>query len=388
MRKLIFAGFLLIAAVGFANPADPEATPEAQALYDRLWKIQQKGIMYGHQDDLMYGHTWWNEPERSDTKDAVGDYPAVVGFELGEIELGNNCSLDSVVFNNIRERVKWWHQQNGVITVSWHVVNPISAQWPGVKEPNGFGSAWDVNMLSANGINAVRSVLPGGENHAMFNSWLEHLSRYLLTWRDKEGKLIPFIFRPWHEHSGNFFWWGRSRCYEEEYIALWHYTVNYLRNKGLHNILYAYNTDKVYTPEEYLIGYPGDDYIDILSIDWYGEGEDFNRDVDNALRFTTDLANRKNKLHALSECGPISTDLQKILEKYKSSYLLTWRHAPLRSGYNPMRKLTDAELKRLSAEEQERYLYWLKRPKHEELLQVMKKNKYYLFLKDIQSLSI
>ena len=387
MKKSVFAIhlLLLIVTVGFAHPADPEATPEAQALFQRLKNIQKKGIMYGHQDDLMCGHSWWNEPGRSDTKDVVGDYPAVAGFELGELELGNSRSLDSVAFNSIRERAKWWHQQNGIITVSWHVINPVSSQWPGIKEPNGAGSAWDVSMLSANGINAVKSILPGGENHAMFNAWLERLSRFFLTWRDKDGKLIPFIFRPWHEHSGNFFWWGRSRCYDEEYAELWRYTVNYLRDKGLHNILYAYNTDKVYTQEEYLRGYPGDEYIDILSIDWYGEGKDFNRDIDKALQFTTDLARSKNKLHALSECGPISKDLQNILGKYESVYLLTWRHAPPRNGRQPMRKLTDAELKKLPAEAQERYLHWLKQPKHEDLLQIMKKNKNYLFLNDIQN---
>ena len=69
------------------QPADPDATPEAKQLFTRLLNIQSKGIMYGHQDDLMTGHTWWYEPGRSDTKEAVGDYPAVAGFELGEIEL-------------------------------------------------------------------------------------------------------------------------------------------------------------------------------------------------------------------------------------------------------------------------------------------------------------
>lgn len=233
MKKTLFAIFMLMSTAALCMPADPEATPEAQALFQRLQKIQKKGTMYGHQDDLMYGHTWWNEPGCSDTKNTVGDYPAVAGFELGKIELGDSRSLDSVAFNNIREQVKWWHKQNGIITVSWHVVNPVSSQWPGIKEANGAGSAWDVSMLSANGTNAVRSVLPGGENHALFNSWLERLARYFLTWRDNDGTLIPFIFRPWHEHSGNFFWWGRSRCYDEEYAELWHYTVNYLRD-GLH----------------------------------------------------------------------------------------------------------------------------------------------------------
>lgn len=93
------------------QPADPDATPEAKQLFTRLLNIQSKGIMYGHQDDLMTGHTWWYEPGRSDTKEAVGDYPAVAGFELGEIELGGTLSLDSVAFANMAERVRWFHGQ-------------------------------------------------------------------------------------------------------------------------------------------------------------------------------------------------------------------------------------------------------------------------------------
>ncbi len=271
-------------------PADDLATPEAIALYQRLWKIQEHGTMYGHQDDLLYGYTWMYELGRSDTKDMTGDYPGVAGFELGEIELGYKASLDSVPFDRIRESIKWWHKQNGVITISWHVVNPITSQWPGIKEPNGAGSAWDVDMLTASGLNAVRNVLLNGKDNAMFNSWLNRLASFFLSLRTEGGALIPFIFRPWHEHSGSFFWWGRSRCYDEEFASLYRYTVDYLRNKGLHNILYAYNTDKVYSAEEYLRGYPGDEYVDMLSIDWYGEGEDFNKNVNNSLSFTTKLA--------------------------------------------------------------------------------------------------
>lgn len=315
------------------KPADPEATKEAVSLFNRIRNIQKKGTMYGHQDDLVTGRTWWAEYGRSDTKEYIGDYPAVAGFELGELELGHKRSLDSVAFVDIANRLKWFYEQDGIITVSWHLVNPVSSQWPGIKEPNGAGSAWDVEMLSADGINAVRSVLPGGANNAMFNSWLERLARFFLSLRTDDGTLIPFIFRPYHEHSGSFFWWGRGRCYDEEYAALFRYTVDFLRGKGLHNILFAYNTDKVYSKEEYLRGYPGDDYVDMISIDWYGQGEEFNRNVTAALDFTTALAAEKGKLHALSECGPLSDDLQKILKNYESAYVLTWRNAPPRHKF-------------------------------------------------------
>lgn len=369
MKKINIVTIILFIFSGLAaqtwQPADPNATPEAKQLFNRLLKIQEKGIMYGHQDDLLTGRTWWNEPGRSDTKDAVDDYPAVFGCELGELELGGELNLDSIEFANITERVKWFHKQNGIITVSWHVVNPITSQWPGIKEPNGAGSAWEVNMLSSNGINAVQSVLPGGSNHAMFNSWLDRLSQFFSQWKDENGISIPFIFRPYHEHSGSFFWWGKTRCYDEEYAELWRYTVKYLRAKGLHNILYAYNTDKVYSAEEYLEGYPGDDYVDMLSIDWYGQGEEFNKSVDNALAFTTQLAKEKRKLHALSECGPISEDLQSIIAKYQSSYILTWRSIPPRGNF-PIREPRGST--------------------HEDLLKIMKANPKFLFLENIQDI--
>ena len=61
MKKVILS--LLCTAATFAlqaqsiQPSDPEATPEARQLLERLDKIRQKGIMYGHQDDLLTGNT-------------------------------------------------------------------------------------------------------------------------------------------------------------------------------------------------------------------------------------------------------------------------------------------------------------------------------------------
>ncbi len=349
------------------KPANPQATLEAKAFFQRLMTLQDKGGMYGHQDDLRYGSSWWYEAGRSDVKEAVGDYPAVVGFELGEIEIGRERSLDSVSFVQITEQVKYFHKLNGVITISWHAVNPITSQWEGrVKTANGPGSAWDVKnlpgpikALSPDSLDAVKSILPGGENHAMFNGWLETLSNYFLTWKDDDGKLIPFLFRPYHEHSGDFFWWGRGRCTDEEYAALWKYTVDFMRKKGLHNILFVYNTDKVYSLEDFMRGYPGDEYIDMLAIDWYGSGPAFNVLVNNGIRFGSAEAQNRNKLFALSECGNISQDMVDILSKYKVSYFLTWRN---RYQANPARR----------------------RPRNNEQLQTMYASPHTLFLKDIQ----
>ena len=363
------------------SAADPQATPEAKQLFSRLMKLQETGTMYGHQDDLMYGHTWWYQPGRSDIKETVGDYPAIAGFELGEIETGRERSLDSVAFAQITEQVKLFRKMNGIITVSWHATNPITSQYPGEKHPNGAGSAWDVRTLSSDDLNAVKSVLPGGENHDNFNRRLTILADYFHTWKDDDGNLIPFIFRPYHEHSGNFFWWGNTRCTDDEYAELWRYTVRFLREKGLHNILYAYNTDKVYSLDEFLKGYPGDEYIDMLSIDWYGSGPEFNEAIDKALHFIDRYAKEKNKPFALSECGPISSDLLQIVKKYTVSHLLTWRNAPL-PNLSELEKIPDFNEEKLEQILVNSASY----NTNKAVLKEMFDDPHYLFLQDIQDI--
>jgi mannan endo-1,4-beta-mannosidase len=310
-------------------PADKKATKETVRLFQSLYELKNKGVMYGHQDDLMYGSTWWYEKDRSDTRDFTGDYPAVAGFELGHLELGNDRSLDSVSFAQIAEQIKVHYQREGVITISWHANNPLTMQIPDTLSRRQYGTAWDVSSKEV-----VASILPGGKNHELFNTWLERLATFFIGLKDDNGTPIPFIFRPYHEHSGSFFWWGTNICTDQEYAALWRYTVDFFRDKkNIHNILYAYNTDRVTSLEQYMRGYPGDDIIDMLSLDMYDRGEQFGGELDNALGFVTREAITRNKLTALSETGERrgmqdwwSTVLMPVVSKYPVGYVLTWRH--------------------------------------------------------------
>ena len=335
MKSLV--SFLLLAALVVypswgkkPGPADKKATRETVNLFRSLYSLQTRGVMYGHQDDLMYGSTWWYVNGRSDTKDFTGDYPAVAGFELGHLELGHERSLDSVSFVQIAEQVRAHYRRGGVVTISWHPDNPMTMQDAAAKSRRQGGTAWDVSSREV-----VASILPGGANHELFNTWLERLAVFFIGLKDDDGTPIPFIFRPYHEHSGSFFWWGTDICTDREYSDLWRYTVSYLRDKKkIHNIIYAYNTDRVTSLEQYMKGYPGDDIIDMLSLDMYDRGEKFGDELDNALAFVTAEALKRNKLTALSETGGRrgmadwwSSVLLPVVSKYPVGYVLTWRHA-------------------------------------------------------------
>jgi len=326
--------FTLLALGSFGQklplPADKKATRETVLLFQSLYELKNKGVMYGHQDDLMYGYTWWYEKDRSDTKEITGDYPAVAGFELGHIELGGDRSLDSVSFAQIADQIKVFYKRGGVITLSCHLNNPFTMQIKDTLSSRQHGTAWDVSSKEV-----VSSILPGGKYNELFNTWLDHLATFFIGLKDDNGLPIPFIFRPFHEHSGSFFWWGTNICTDKEYSALWRYTVTFLRDKkNIHNILYAYNTDRVTSLEQYMRGYPGDDIIDMLSLDMYDRGEQFGGELDTALGFVTKEAIARNKLTALSETGERrgmnnwwSSVLLPVVSKYPVGYVLTWRDA-------------------------------------------------------------
>ena len=70
-----------LAIISCAGHQDSAQTP-ADALMDRLVGLVEEGkIMYGHQDDLMYGHSWKLEDDasefvQSDVYAVCGKYPA------------------------------------------------------------------------------------------------------------------------------------------------------------------------------------------------------------------------------------------------------------------------------------------------------------------------
>ena len=78
---------ITVAACTMKKQAESEVS-QAQLLDERLTTLQQKGYMSGHQDDPFYGVEWAYEDGKSDVLLSVGDYPAVMGFELGGIEMG------------------------------------------------------------------------------------------------------------------------------------------------------------------------------------------------------------------------------------------------------------------------------------------------------------
>jgi mannan endo-1,4-beta-mannosidase len=80
--------------------SDPEATPQAKALFRHLTDLSGKHVMVGHQDALAYGMGWKGEEFRTDINDVMGDHPAVFGWDLGH--LGDSENIDGVPFEDMK----------------------------------------------------------------------------------------------------------------------------------------------------------------------------------------------------------------------------------------------------------------------------------------------
>ena len=314
-------------------PADKNATSQTIALYNNLKKLSVKGFMFGHQDDLAYGVNWRYENGRSDVKEVAGDYPAVYGWELGGLEGKEEKNIDGVPFKKMRQFIKEGYERGGVITISWHARSPFGY-------PKG---AWDTTR------GTVASILPGGSNHVLFKMWLDELAKFFLSLKGNQGEAIPVLFRPFHELTGNWFWWGRNTCTPEQFKVLWRFTQYYLREeKKVHNLLYVYNTSGDFkTKDEFLERYPGDDAVDMISFDTYqyddpAKSDWFVKNTSFQLGLIEEIAAEKNKLTAIAETGyeqiPLAnwwTDvLSKAIGKHTISYVLVWRN----HGYNQWMK--------------------------------------------------
>ena len=306
-----------------------QAAPEGAL--EKLQKAVSEGkYMYAHQDDLCYGH-FWEHPsdiqadpaDRSDVKSVCGDYPAVVGFELGGIEMADSASLDGVSYEFLRKAAEAHIARGGLVTISWHPRNPLTG-----------GDAWDVSSDQV-----VTSVLTGGENEAKFELWLDRVAEFLGSIRNPDGSQAQIIFRPWHEHMASWFWWGGTLCTAEQYKALWLKTYDNIVGKhGITELVWAYSPDAVQTPEEYMERYPGDDKVDVLGVDIYeykGNTEAFVESLNGVFSYLTALGKEHGKVLALTETGSEGIPnpawwtevLAPLVEQYPISYALTWRNA-------------------------------------------------------------
>ncbi|GAB6166305.1 glycosyl hydrolase [Thermostilla marina] len=283
-RRCIF--FLFAVGLGVAAASgrqcraqiDPQATRETKILYRWLKELAPETLLFGHQNTIVTGIGWKSDDPadwKSDVERAVGDFPAVFGFDF----------IDGV---EVRKRqVEEVFRRGGIITYSWHARNPVTGG----------------NYLDKRG-DAVRAILPGGAKH---DYWCHQLDRAAAFFDSLEvdGVKVPVIFRPFHENTNGHFWWSHEGVQPEDFVQAWRFTVTYLRDrKGVHNLLYAYSPSRPAQLNGLTDGrYPGDDWVDIVGFDCYWGGGNIADMIRENCRVIVRFAREHGKVAAITEAG-------------------------------------------------------------------------------------
>ncbi len=353
------------------NLADKDASNSTKALYSYLSALEKPGqVLFGHQNDTHKCVSKGNGIY-SDTKDVTGsisglsglDTLALTGTELGETD------VDTAI-NKCIEIGKAAAAEGAILTLSAHMPNMGNAKivaTPDAKRKYDF-SQCDFSESKDLSNNCSQEVLPGGKYNEQYKAYLDIIADYAKGLGD-----IPVLFRPLHENSGGWFWWGSSTTSVEGYKALYRYTQDYLKETGVHNFIYVYSPNGPLQSEaEFNERYPGDDYVDVLSFDYYDDmkysdtyGDSFFNGLRSSCSIIKKLADEKGKIAAIAETGvrvtrqdgssegimvkdnPIKginwySQVNKIAKETGMSYFLLWANFSDTNFYIPY-KYNDAK---------------------------------------------
>jgi mannan endo-1,4-beta-mannosidase len=317
---------------------DSQLTRQTRYLYHNLKQQAGNGLLFGAHDPTGYGVGWRNDNNRSDVKDVSGSYPAVFSWDFLTYFQKPEAEQDFLY------RIKLGFENKAVTTICWHQLDPLNK------------SFYQKNV----NYNVVESLLPGGHIHNLYKEKLQSIAYLAQAARSKTGNSIPIIFRPYHEHNGDWFWWGKGNCSEEQFIAIWQFTVKYLRDTcNVHNFLYSFSPDggQFEGKEEYLWNYLGDEYVDVFGLDFYfrDENEDEKARFKSRVKEMVENAQEKNKIAAITETGNEKIEFENfftdyLLEPLKSDeiarnavFAVVWRNANTDHHYAPYPGHTSVE---------------------------------------------
>lgn len=325
------------------NLTDAAATDRTKSLFVYLNQLRGRNILFGQQHATTEGLSITaKDGTQSDTFNSVGAYPGMFGWDTLSLEgkekpgVAGNAGQSR---DNLVAVMKKAYADGGVLTLSSHMPNFVTG-----------GDFYDTKG------NVVSHILPGGDKHAAYNAFLDQIADFALHLKTDDGKPIPVIFRPFHEQSGSWFWWGAAFTTTDEYKEIYRYTVEYLRDKkDVHNFLYAYSPGGGFgdSADTYLKTYPGDDYVDILGFDSYynGEGDSWFNGVKTEAKTLSKIADSRGKVAAFTEFGyqkmkitgnqapdfytKLADTLKSDPDAKKMAFMLTWANFGPDSVYVP-----------------------------------------------------
>lgn len=236
----------------------------------------------------------------ADVPACADSFSAVMGAAPGYIDVDMHSLpfISGDATNRIVSDVTAYAMQGtGFVTLSAHWLTPTTK----IADATLQGTNNSRTMLTAEQYNNVMTA--GTTENTNF---LEELAIDAAFIRKLKDNGISVIFRSMHESNQGYFWW----CVNPEqgitaamYSNLYRYVHDYFTvTCGLDNIIWQFNVDRAgYNAETVAAMYPGDNYVDTVSLDWYLSAGSTATELYDA--YTSLMSISGNKPFAIAEFG-------------------------------------------------------------------------------------
>jgi len=237
----------------------------------------------------------------------TGKYPALKGFDFLELPKNNAPFFGGM--EQVNEAIEWWEGKNngirllsngnihGIVTFCWHWRVGSTNEF--YSDKTKFRIPWKDGKLDRESDN--------------FRTIIQDLDKVAEKLKILQERDIPVLWRPLHEASGGWFWWGASGA--AQYKALWEFMHEYLTNvKQLNNLIWVWNADNA-------AWLPNPNTVDIVGRDLYSntyESQKKEFDIASAM-----VPSGKHII-ALTENGKIPDPDECIKDEAMWSWFMTW----------------------------------------------------------------
>ncbi len=247
----------------------------------------------------------------------TGDLPAIKGFDFIYTTMPHNDNPSEWT----DMAIEWHNKSGGLVSFCWHWNVPRDVNQDAESTAYAFYSEDITNFSLKN------AVTPGTKEYEVV---VHDIDLIAIELQKLEAAGVPVLWRPLHEASGAWFWWGvadREIAQEQYYQKLWYMIYDRLENyHKLTNLIWVWNGQSKHTqvhPNTY----------DISGIDVYPNTEDHSAQV--AKRKALDTITEDGKMLTLSEVGYIP-DPDEVFgaETVEWLYFMPWNGDFIYSGKN------------------------------------------------------
>lgn len=272
--------------------------PSSQAVkvYEYLWQLQGQKVLSGTMANVN-----WNTNEAEWVFRQTGKYPALACFDYLHLYASPANWIDYTQTKVVED---WW-KQRGLVAACWH--------WNVPKQQGsteyGFNAA-GTGLAAETEFDIEQALKSGTYENGVVRADLEKVADCLALLKEKG---IPVLWRPLHEASGGWFWWGAKG--PAAYKQLWGLMFDTFRAKGLDHLIWVWTSEG--NDADW---YPGDAYVDIVGRDLYNQ-QDGTKAADEYRRLATAYP---DKLVTLSECGGVATIAAQWDKGARWSWFMPW----------------------------------------------------------------